>query len=551
MRNVIVALILLLSLNVFAKKQLVDSKWHHLLQEESKIGYNDVSKYPKHLVGETVHFDGVGNFYGNGERGFHCFYNIKPDTVWLKKPKDKPQINKDYYLMPYYHGMGEYSEKSYRDNRYTPITDILETPFRVDSVSDAIFADNNINTFCEVYLTNLISNEKLIWVSTTEDDEIVTIFSESLGEKIIPLNTKIYENRGSYYSSKPGDFIQYTVEKVTYVCKVTRIGYYPKLVLGLRDKRNELISYEYTYRDNGYSLLDKNLISQADYDEIVDNDKVYEINSVTDKKALHNKFPFNFIFIEGETTDNEFVYQKLGGESSYYLSSYRDLLKKNSNVLIGDKKTIKGKEYFVATCWGKCFYIPVGSVSLNKEEQAKLDSLMSYSQEIRDNFLETTKCFEIYRNGRYYQETMKEMDSFEKYGLSIVDWEVYDESEYTDGTSMRFNFYNPSKSTIKYITINFLGYNAVDDPVGRTMTRKCIGPIESKKLGEYEFEYVWFTDIVEYAKIKSIKVDYKNGTSNTITNISKIEWSDELYELVFNPQLKDLKDLQLEGLDEE
>ena len=119
MRNVIVALILLLSLNVFAKKQLVDSKWHHLLQEESKIGYNDVSKYPKHLVGETVHFDGVGNFYGNGERGFHCFYNIKPDTVWLKKPKDKPQINKDYYLMPYYHGMGEYSEKSYRDNRYT------------------------------------------------------------------------------------------------------------------------------------------------------------------------------------------------------------------------------------------------------------------------------------------------------------------------------------------------------------------------------------------------------------------------------------------------
>ena len=551
MRNVIVTLMLMISINVFADKQLVDTKWHNLLKEESKIEYNDVSKYPKYLVGETVYFDGVGAFYSNGERGFQCFYNFNPDTIWVKKPKGSPQINKDYYLMPFYHGVGKFSEKSYRDDRYTPITEILETPFRIDSVSDELKEEDSHFTYCEIYLTNLISNENLIYVSSNNIQDEITIFSETLGEKIMPLNTKLYENTGSYYSPKPKDFIQYSVEKVTYECKVTRTKYTPKLVLELRDKKDELTSYDYTYKDHQYSFASKNLISKADYEELVDKDKISEINSLTDKKAVHHKFPFTFSFILGETTGSELVYQKLGGESSYYLNSYRDLLNKNSNILIADTKTIKGKDYYVATCWGKCFFIPVGSVSFKPEEQAKLDSLMRCSQEIRDNFVEATKCMEIYRNGKYFQETMKEMDSFEKYGLSIVNWKVYDESEYTDGTGLNFTFYNPSKSTIKYITITFLGYNAVDDPVGRTMTRKCIGPIESKQLGEYNFEYVWFTDIVEYAKIKSIRVDYKNGTSKTITNINKIEWSDELYDLVFNPPLKDLKDLYLNDLDEE
>lgn len=106
---------------------------------------------------------------------------------------------------------------------------------------------------------------------------------------------------------------------------------------------------------------------------------------------------------------------------------------------------------------------------------------------------------------------------------------------------MKFEFYNPTKKTIKYITINFVGYNAVDDPVstyeGSTLTRKCIGPIEPKDQATYEFEYVWFTDIVEYAKIKSILVQYKDGTSKRINNASNIVWSDELNSFLLNPTL--------------
>ena len=133
-------------------------------------------------------------------------------------------------------------------------------------------------------------------------------------------------------------------------------------------------------------------------------------------------------------------------------------------------------------------------------------------------------------------ESLAELSSYGKYGLAIKDWRVYDESEYTDGTGIWFNFYNPTSKTIKYVTINFVGYNAVDDPVSSrgsyTLTRKCIGPIEPEETALYTFEYAWFTDIVEYAKIKSIKVQYKDGTSKTIINAKQITFSNELEEFL-------------------
>ena len=89
----------------------------------------------------------------------------------------------------------------------------------------------------------------------------------------------------------------------------------------------------------------------------------------------------------------------------------------------------------------------------------------------------------------------------------------------------------------------------MDDPVssyeGQTLTRKCIGPIDPSDDATYEFEYVWFTDIVEYAKVKSIVVQYKDGTTKRITNSSKITWSNELYNLLNNSILDQFESLEL------
>lgn len=66
------------------------------------------------------------------------------------------------------------------------------------------------------------------------------------------------------------------------------------------------------------------------------------------------------------------------------------------------------------------------------------------------------------------------------------------------------------------------------------MTKKCIGPIEPDETASYDFEYAWFTDVVEYAKIRSISVIYKNGTTKTISNPKNIMFPKELRDFLYS-----------------
>lgn len=50
------------------------------------------------------------------------------------------------------------------------------------------------------------------------------------------------------------------------------------------------------------------------------------------------------------------------------------------------------------------------------------------------------------------------------------------------------------------------------------MLKKCIGPIEPQESGAYKFEYVWHTDIVEYSKLLSVKIQFMDNTIRTVQN---------------------------------
>ena len=525
----------------FGFEKLVDPKWEHLLDRNASYSTQGYSNMLQALKGEIISFK-IGTSYGIYGNKLQCFYNLTPDTVWIKKPKKNPQINKDYYLMPYYHGVGEYDDKAYydKDKRYTPDDVIRNASFRVDSVS-------NLNRDVRyVFLTNVQNNEHLIWHFSNSNSSNMTLMSQSIGEKMIEPMTTIYVNKnGSTYSPKADEFEPCQVKTAIYECEFSSYSFTPKLEIQLLRKDNTTTLFDYDKSSYDRSYYAPKYMSQGDYDNLLDEEKSYELDPVTDIKSIKYPFPFSFRQIWGETKSSGYVYQKIAGKNSY--SDIKGYLDAESTVRIAGKQTIKGTEYYVATCCGKCFFIPTTNISLQKEEQLKLDSLMSCSQEVKENFLEVTKGFELYQYVQDTKELLKEFDSFKKYGLSIVEWKVYDESEYTDGTGIRFCFYNPTNSMIKYITITFTGYNAVDDPVGRAVTRKCVGPIDPDTSAEYQFEYAWFTDIVEYAKIRSIKVDYKNGTSKTITNIGAIEWSDDLYDYFQNPPLKDLTTLKTKG----
>jgi len=129
-------------------------------------------------------------------------------------------------------------------------------------------------------------------------------------------------------------------------------------------------------------------------------------------------------------------------------------------------------------------------------------------------------------------------------GLVILDWNVYDESEFTEGTSFRIKFFNPTKKIVKYITTSIVGYNPVGDRVynstiqSYTSKVKSVGPIKPDSSAEYEFDYVWFTDLVETAKITSIFVQYMDGTTKTIANPDSIRLKRPLYELMQESEIE-------------
>jgi len=59
-------------------------------------------------------------------------------------------------------------------------------------------------------------------------------------------------------------------------------------------------------------------------------------------------------------------------------------------------------------------------------------------------------------------------------GILIKKSQVFDQSEYTEGTGYEFSFINTSKKTIKYIWVTVKGINAVNDAVS-SKTLKGVG----------------------------------------------------------------------------
>jgi hypothetical protein len=127
------------------------------------------------------------------------------------------------------------------------------------------------------------------------------------------------------------------------------------------------------------------------------------------------------------------------------------------------------------------------------------------------------------------------LDGCKKAGLVMLNWSFYKESEYTEGMSAKVEVYNPTKKTIKYIWLTFIGYNPVGDKVIDTrkgtsnITVNAVGPINPNENGAYEFKYVWFTDLVKTAKISLIKVQYMDGSFKTIINPKSISLKEEYY----------------------
>jgi len=120
------------------------------------------------------------------------------------------------------------------------------------------------------------------------------------------------------------------------------------------------------------------------------------------------------------------------------------------------------------------------------------------------------------------------INSYKNKGLTLLYYNDYDTSDYVDGTNLTFKVYNPTNKTIKYLSFVVVGYNSVNDVVVDPIKKKSIisvrgvGPIKPKEFGDYDFDYVWHTDLVENVKITQIYITYMDGSSITIKNVNTI-----------------------------
>jgi len=200
-----------------------------------------------------------------------------------------------------------------------------------------------------------------------------------------------------------------------------------------------------------------------------------------------------------------------------------EILPKNSIVVItGAHMYSTNFSYYQIAYRGRLLYVYRDHVTFDDNTSEFYKSLLNADTKILDSL----KARGIRLSKLYFLKdklrALKFIESCQKKGLLIAKRTIYDESEVTNGTGFNIDIVNLSKKTIKYITFSIQGYNAVNDKVSAIKELKGIGPIEENQPSSYNFEYVWFTDIVTDFKLVSIKIQYMDGTIKMITDTNSI-----------------------------
>jgi len=239
----------------------------------------------------------------------------------------------------------------------------------------------------------------------------------------------------------------------------------------------------------------------------------------------------------GVVGESGFVGKEVG---TYCLNGIDKYLEKGTVVIISGIKNCKesysaGRSKFYEILYNNTTYY------ISKENLLTVYDYYGQLENMESNRADSFRAHAQLVSELLYDDDSKKLLRFlsgcKSKGLAILDWSFYDESEYTEGTSVKINVYNPTAKTIKYIWFTFAGYNPVGDKVvdrrrGANITMKGVGPIKPEASGSYEYSYVWFTDMVETAKIITIKIQYMDGSFKTVANPKDIILPGKLYDLI-------------------
>lgn len=156
-------------------------------------------------------------------------------------------------------------------------------------------------------------------------------------------------------------------------------------------------------------------------------------------------------------------------------------------------------------------------ITLAKEEYSRLkkeaDKLAKWQEEQNKKELDSLQ-----------KSIDKSLAIFRTKNLVLKDFEWSYANEYSSFTDVEVEVINPWKQKIKYIWFTLIAHNPVGDLVkdgfsGATYkTVKGIGPIEYSASGSYKFESVFYSKVIETMTVKTIKIQFFDGSIKIINN---------------------------------
>ena len=278
----------------------------------------------------------------------------------------------------------------------------------------------------------------------------------------------------------------------------------------LLDLKSDKLQLLTSYLDNFASVvINKNQFVQIQFENTIIDDKIKEedVSIILGKtKEICVGRPISTFVDCSETggftedIDANFRVAILGaiscGEKKYYI------VEKDRNRIMVNARYIKIDK--------DLSFNEISNITQNSKYKKAAET---YSEELNNN---KKKEFKTY------------LDNQKSDGIILMSYTVEDVSEVTDGVTAKFEVFNPTNKTIKYVTFYVSGINAVGDKVYNIRQQnyvsefRGVGPIKTKESASYEWEYAWFTDVVETLKIIKIKIQYMDGSAKTVTTPNTI-----------------------------
>ena len=245
-----------------------------------------------------------------------------------------------------------------------------------------------------------------------------------------------------------------------------------------------------------------------------DSTKIFEIFPKLEGYKFHFKNkPVPIKISPSKNTDNFIIY--CADSTQYLMTAYGAILDCYGVLALDDMKNK---------------FISLGCVP--KDKGRKLD--IYYAEDLNNQIVELERKIEQEKARIEEEKALKaRVAKIKSQGVALISSRFTNDGNGAKG--VEFKALNTSNKRAKYIIMEVVGYNSVDDPVwsdGYLKRCRGIGPIGPGEGGSWDFNNLWDRgDLVKSYEIKALIIQFADGTSKTVRLPKPLpsDWDDWLY----------------------